>query len=101
MKHKDGKPGNQQDKETRVVPMTVMLVVLCGFSFYLGGIFCSEKNFELRNLKNVAKAVPAPKESAVAPLLIKPVSFPECSTEYQDYTPCTDPRVLQSLLYSR
>ncbi|PKI49955.1 hypothetical protein CRG98_029629, partial [Punica granatum] len=92
MKHKDGKPGNQPEKNTRVVPMTILLILLCGFSFYLGGIFCSEKNLDLRNLYNVAKAVPAPKESAVSPLQIKSVSFPECSIEYQDYTPCTDPQ---------
>ncbi|KAK4752280.1 hypothetical protein SAY87_021078 [Trapa incisa] len=92
MKHKDGKPGNRRDKETRVVPLTILLVVLCGLSFYLGGIFCSKKNFELRDLKNVAEAVSAPKESAVAPLHSRTVSFPECSLDYQDYTPCTDPK---------
>lgn len=90
MKHKDGKPFSQHDKSSKIVPMTLMLVVLCGFSFYLGGIFCSEKN--KIEATDVTKAIPSPKESAVAPLQIKSVSFPECSSEYQDYTPCTDPR---------
>ncbi|KAK2662705.1 hypothetical protein Ddye_001279 [Dipteronia dyeriana] len=90
MKHKDGKPFSQHDKSSKIVPMTIMLVVLCGFSFYLGGIFCSEKN-KIKAM-DVTKAVPSPKESTIAPLQIKSVSFPECSSEYQDYTPCTDPR---------
>lgn len=91
MKHKDGKPNSLSDKNSKIVPLTILFVVLCGFSFYLGGIFCSEKNrFEVRD---VTKAVPSPKESAVAPLQIKSVTFPECSSDYQDYTPCTDPRV--------
>lgn len=91
MKHKDGKPGSQPDKSSRVVPMSIMFVVLCGFSFYLGGIFCSEK--ERFVTKEVEKAVLSPKESSSSPLQIKSVAFPECSREYQDYTPCTDPRV--------
>ncbi|KAK4788039.1 hypothetical protein SAY86_019358 [Trapa natans] len=93
MKHKDGKPGNQQDKDVRVLPLTITLIVLCGLSFYLGGIFCSEKNELVGKLKAVAKAVPPPKEPTVSPLQIKPISFSECRVEYQDYTPCTDPRV--------
>lgn len=91
MKHKDGKPVYQQDKSSRVVPVTIMFIVLCGFSFYLGGIFCSEKHRFDAN--NIAKAVQSPKNSAASSLQIKSVAFPECSSEYQDYTPCTDPRV--------
>lgn len=93
MKHKDGKPNYQNDKNSnRVVSLTVLLVVLCGFSFYLGGIFCGEK--DRSDFKHVSiSSVPSPKDSAVSPLQVKSVSFPECSTEYQDYTPCTDPKV--------
>lgn len=97
MKHKDGKPGYQQDKSSRVVPMTIMFVVLCGFSFYLGGIFCSEKKrFEARDTNDVAKAaVQSSTDSAVSSSLqVKSVTFPECDSNYQDYTPCTDPTVL-------
>lgn len=90
MKHKDGKPGPHGDRGSRAVPISIMFVVLCGFSFYLGGIFCSERNrFET---KIVAKDVQSPKESSVTPLQIKPIKFAECSSDYQDYTPCTDPR---------
>lgn len=92
MKHKDGKPGPQGDKSSRLVPMSIMFVVLCGFSFYLGGIFCSEKS--RFDPMNVARDVQSPKGSVVTPLQIKPIEFPVCSNAYQDYTPCTDPRVL-------
>lgn len=99
MKHKDGKPGSQTDKSSRVVPMSIMVVVLCGFSFYLGGIFCSGK--ERFVIKEVEKPIQSPKESSSSPLQIKSLTFPECSKEYQDYTPCTDPRVsITSMLIS-
>ncbi|KAG6782575.1 hypothetical protein POTOM_011985 [Populus tomentosa] len=90
MKHKDGKPGSHPDKNSRAFPMAMMFVVLCGLSFYLGGIFCSER--DKIEVKDVAKVVSSPKESSVAPLQIKSTAFPECSSDYQDYTPCTDPR---------
>ncbi|KAL6979974.1 methyltransferase [Sarracenia purpurea var. burkii] len=92
MKHKDAKPAYQPNKSSRVVPMSIMFVVLCGFSFYLGGIFCSEK--ERYTAKDVAKVVESPKEAIAssAPLQIKSIVIPECGKDYQDYTPCTDPR---------
>ena len=89
--NKEAKPG-APDKGSRVLQLSVLFFVLCGFSFYLGGIFCSEKTrFETNDVKQIA--VPSAKESMAAPLQIKAVSFPECSPDYQDYTPCTDPRV--------
>ncbi|KAK3435236.1 hypothetical protein EUGRSUZ_D02595 [Eucalyptus grandis] len=92
-KDKDGKPWTPSDKKTRVVPLTILLVVLCGLSFYLGGIFCSGKDrFESVEVLDVAKSDASPKGSLASPLQIKSVSFPECSSDYQDYTPCTDPR---------
>ncbi|KAG7955991.1 hypothetical protein I3843_11G102000 [Carya illinoinensis] len=90
MKHKDGKPAPQGDKSLRLVPMSIMFLVLCGCSFYLGGIFCSEKS--RFDTKNVVSDVQSPKVSIVTPLQKKHVEFPECSSDYQDYTPCTDPR---------
>lgn len=92
-KDKDGKPWTPSDKKTRVVPLTILLAVLCGLSFYLGGIFCSGKDrFESVEVQDVAKSDASPKGSLASPLQIKSVSFPECSSDYQDYTPCTDPR---------
>lgn len=97
MKYKDGKQAPQGDKSLRLVPMSIMILVLCGCSFYLGGIFCSEKS--RFDTKNVASDVQSPKVSVVTPLQDKRVQFPECSSDYQDYTPCTDPRVLLISMY--
>lgn len=88
MKHKDGKP--IYEKNSRVVPLTVLLVVLCAFSFYLGKVYCPEKDRIVAN--GIGKAVESSK-GAVS-LQVKSVSFPECGIDYQDYTPCTDPNVL-------
>ncbi|XP_050212419.1 probable methyltransferase PMT20 [Mercurialis annua] len=90
MKHKDGKPISLPDKRSKVVSMAIMMVVLCGFSFYLGGIFCSDRNLAQTN-DVVTNSVSSPKDPAVAPLQTKSTAFPECSASYQDYTPCTDP----------
>lgn len=94
MKFKDdNKTGRQSEKSSRVVPIGIMFVVLCGLSFYLGGIFCSEKN------RISGEQVSKPVESKeVEPTVsgavqVKSVSFPECGAELQDYTPCTDPKV--------
>lgn len=92
MKSKEGKPGAYPDKSSRAVPMTLMFIVLCGFSFYLGGIFFSEKN--KFTTKIAVQSAQSRKDTAVSPLQIKPLTFPECGIDYQDYTPCTDPKVL-------
>ncbi|XP_010538339.1 PREDICTED: probable methyltransferase PMT20 [Tarenaya hassleriana] len=92
MKHKDGKQIPQQEKGSRIISLTILFVVLCGFSFYLGMIFCSEKDkIEAKDVARTALAS-SPKEPTVSPLQIKSFSFPECGTEFQDYTPCTDPK---------
>ncbi|KAL6005852.1 putative methyltransferase PMT21 [Asimina triloba] len=91
MKNRDLKHASQPDKISRVVPLTLMLLVLCGLSFYLGGIFCSEKNRIL--VKDLNQAVPSLKDSTSVSLQVKPVRFPECNSKLQDYTPCTDPAV--------
>ncbi|KAL1834359.1 hypothetical protein ACET3Z_004010 [Daucus carota] len=88
MKHKDGKLIH--DKNPRIVPLTVLLVVLCGFSFYLGKIYCPEKDRIVAN--DVAKAVPSSKAVVPVSMQVKSVSFPDCGVDYQDYTPCTDPK---------
>ncbi|XP_054791908.1 probable methyltransferase PMT21 [Prosopis cineraria] len=91
MKHKDGKPINLPDKKSKVVP-TAILLVLCGLSFYLGGFYCSNKDSIITNNIQKAMMMSSAKESSVAPLQIKPIIFPECNIDHQDYTPCTDPR---------
>lgn len=89
MGHKDGKP-YPPDKNSWKIPVALMVVVLCGFSFYLGGIFCSEKERYVTKEVNREDETETPRGNAVQ---TKAVSFPECSADYQDYTPCTDPRV--------
>lgn len=91
MKHNEGKVVHQIDKSSRVVPMTFMCIVLCGFSFYLGRIFCSEKN--MYEVDNITGLVESTKETISGPPNVKFMEFPECDMSYQDYTPCTDPKV--------
>ncbi|XP_047342035.1 probable methyltransferase PMT21 [Impatiens glandulifera] len=92
MKHKDGKPTPQLEKISRAVPISIMFCLFCGLSFYLGSIFCSEKDMYLIN--NIAKAAETCKKDVAesVPLQLKTISFSECSNDFQDYTPCTDPK---------
>ncbi|KAG0472556.1 hypothetical protein HPP92_014413 [Vanilla planifolia] len=89
MKNKDAKPGSSPDKTSRAVPMILMFILLGGLSFYLGGIFCSERNMLLAKV-SITKTL-TQKENVAAPLL-QSIRFPDCGIDYQDYTPCTDPR---------
>ncbi|KZV44503.1 hypothetical protein F511_25761 [Dorcoceras hygrometricum] len=88
MVNKDGNPTSPASKYSRTVTTAIMLLVLCGFSFYLGGIFCSEKDVFLTQAINKGTA----KDTSAGHLHIKAVSFPECTRDYTDYTPCTDPK---------
>ncbi|KAJ8513517.1 hypothetical protein OPV22_003951 [Ensete ventricosum] len=55
--------------------------------------FLNQNEEERQIIKKDARpAVQSSKETAVASLQIKAVEFPECGTDYQDYTPCTDPK---------
>ncbi|KAK4252654.1 hypothetical protein QN277_014399 [Acacia crassicarpa] len=91
MKYKDGKPINLPDKKSKVVS-TAILVLLCGLSFYLGGLYCSNSKDSIFT-NTIQKAIMnSPKESSVAPLQIRPITFPECTIDTHDYTPCTDPK---------
>lgn len=93
---KNGKQSSQPEKgSSRILSLTVLFIALCGFSFYLGGMFCSERvKIEANDVTSTTtKAVASPMKPTVSPLQIKSVSFPECSSELQDYTPCTDPKV--------
>lgn len=92
MKYKDGKPLVHPDKRSRVLLTAIVFLVVCGFSFYLGGIYCSQKDNVDENV-DVSRAVESLQDSSIAPLKLKAVVFSECNADYQDYTPCTDPRV--------
>jgi len=91
MKHKDGKLIHQPNKN-RSLTAAITIIVLCGFSFYLGGVFKSGNN-GVDVINTIQKSLDSPKQSSGS-LQIKPFSFPECGNDYQDYTPCTDPKVL-------
>ncbi|MED6184849.1 hypothetical protein PIB30_051409 [Stylosanthes scabra] len=90
MKHKDGngKPIHHPDKN-RNVSLAITVIVLCGASFYLGGVFSSGKD-PVVSITDHRNTNPS-SETAVS-LVTKAISFPECSKDYQDYTPCTDPQ---------
>ncbi|KAG6475088.1 probable methyltransferase PMT20 isoform X1 [Zingiber officinale] len=90
MKNKDLKPGVNPDKNYRIAQITLTFLFLCGFSFYLGSIFCSEKNRYFK--RDATPVIQSHHDTRVAPLKIKNVEFAECSLDYQDYTPCTDPK---------
>ncbi|KAK1417820.1 hypothetical protein QVD17_26954 [Tagetes erecta] len=87
---KHDKAARQNDKTTKILSTGLLFVVLCGLSFYLGGIFCHEKNRFL-GTEEVVKSTESPKKTISSSVQVKSVSFPQCSPDLQDYTPCTDP----------
>lgn len=88
---------------SRAVPVTLVVVVLCAFSFYLGGIYSTGRSL-LDSIQPAPTALLAlgaatttrrPSDDGQArPALASTaaVAFPECPADYQDYTPCTDPK---------
>ncbi|XAR69184.1 Sterol 24-C-methyltransferase [Bertholletia excelsa] len=94
MKEREAKQTSQPDRSSRVVPLAITIIVLCGLSFYLGGIFFSNKDLYFnREITKAMESESAKVDVACSgPLQIKSITFPECSIDYQDYTPCTDPR---------
>jgi len=77
------------ERASMLIPLILMSISLCAVSFYLGGLFFSEKE-KLMLLENGTSHPSLKADCAVAE--VKPVAFNECSIEYQDYTPCTDPK---------
>jgi SAM-dependent methyltransferase len=90
---------------SRAVPVALVVIVLCAFSFYLGGVYSTGRSLldaiqpapTLLTLGTTAAATdrhssdqphPATTSTAVAVA----VAFPECPADFQDYTPCTDPK---------
>ncbi|OIV92951.1 hypothetical protein TanjilG_20613 [Lupinus angustifolius] len=91
MKHKDGKPINLPNKNRKVI-LAITVIVLCGLSFYLGGMQCNTKNDGvLTNTNDNDNDIDLPKQN-LGSLQVRPINFPECSIDLQDYTPCTDPK---------
>lgn len=90
MKGKEGKYAYNANKGSKTIPMVLMIVALCGVSFYVGQMYSSEKesyeNAETTRISEYTK----PMEGG--PLQVSSTSFPECDAQFQDYTPCTDPK---------
>ncbi|OIW10720.1 hypothetical protein TanjilG_27666 [Lupinus angustifolius] len=89
MKHKDGKPINLPNKN-RNVTLAITVFVLCGLSFYLGGMQCNSQNDGVVT-NTIEKSLDLPKRT-LRSLQVRPINFPECSIGLQEYTPCTDPK---------
>ncbi|KAJ0774785.1 putative S-adenosyl-L-methionine-dependent methyltransferase [Helianthus annuus] len=89
MELKDHNQGRLRDQISKVVTVVIILV-LCHFSFYLGGLFCSMK-YEFVT-KEIAKSVESSEMTLSSSVQVEFVSFPQCSAKLQDYTPCTDPK---------
>ncbi|XP_074588192.1 putative methyltransferase PMT21 [Curcuma longa] len=63
------------------------IIILCVFSFYLGGVYYCDNTIAKEDARPTVQTL---KETSVPSLQIKSIAFPECSIDYQDYTPCTD-----------
>ncbi|RLN18483.1 putative methyltransferase PMT21 [Panicum miliaceum] len=86
----------------RAVPVALLVILLCAFSFYLGGVYSTGRSLldsiqpapTLLTLGTTAaqqsSALAQPAQSTTT--AVAAVSFPECPADFQDYTPCTDPR---------
>ena len=74
-----------------------MFIVLCAFSFYLGGVLFSDGNKLLT--QNAVSALLSNKKTSSHSSSLQPKisTFPECGIDSQDFTPCTDPKVHQHI----
>ncbi|XP_057825609.2 probable methyltransferase PMT20 [Cryptomeria japonica] len=89
MKDRESKAGMYPERSWRLVPLVLMFFSLCAVSFYLGGIYFTEKE-KLKLVENETSQPFLAAKCAVAS--VKTVAFDECSFQYQDYTPCMDPK---------
>ncbi|CAN6461325.1 unnamed protein product [Victoria cruziana] len=101
VKGKEHKLGTS-DRKFRALPAAVVVLLLCALSFYLGGIFCSGNPKLLeKQVVVVPQTGQTPEKVAVTSPQLKSVVFPECGIDYQDYTPCTDPKRWRKYGYNR
>ena len=96
MKYKDEKYEKAEKGSLKVLPKTVLLILLCGLSFYLGGLYYGKNIVQVSNVAKTGSSLDVDNSPQV-----KSVSFSECSSDYQDYTPCTDPRVYLIFFFSK
>lgn len=76
----------------RAVPVALMLLLLCGFSFYLGGIYSTGRTFTFSSTTTSIIPIVSTTKPEGSAIALDEVEFSECPADYQDYTPCTDPK---------
>ncbi|EPS59470.1 hypothetical protein M569_15334, partial [Genlisea aurea] len=69
-----------------VISKWLLLFLLFGMFFYLGGIYrrCEGNTDEIQDFRRL--------NEDTGHFQIKPVVISECDLDFQDYTPCTDPK---------
>eukprot|EP00246_Nothoceros_aenigmaticus_P005239 TRINITY_DN17148_c0_g1_i1.p1 TRINITY_DN17148_c0_g1~~TRINITY_DN17148_c0_g1_i1.p1 ORF type:complete len:606 (+),score=90.61 TRINITY_DN17148_c0_g1_i1:229-2046(+) len=85
MKEKESKIAFLKEKKQRLVPLALMVMSLCALSFYLGGVFSSDRT----GIRSDDESVKAGGAGCTAVVKLDPL--PACPLEQQDMTPCTDP----------
>lgn len=87
--------GMSPEKKSKIVPPALILLSLCALSFYMGGMFCSNKDDVLVQTEHGTdlKVADCQLQQTKVP------DFKECNITFQDLTPCMDPRVLHSAQY--
>jgi hypothetical protein len=88
MKERDAKDHVLPEKMSKHIPRALILLSLCAFAFYLGGLFCTEKDGVVINSYDEFSVTKNCQPQ------VKPSNFQECNISLQDITPCTDPHVL-------
>eukprot|EP00249_Psilotum_nudum_P001994 c14801_g1_i3 orf=431-2257(+) len=87
MKEREGKLGYVVEKVLKLLPLGLLLLSLCAFSFYLGSIFCSDKGKLLIQGDFLTNEV---KLGSCMPT--KYAKFEECNYTMHAITPCMDPQ---------
>ncbi|MCO5586645.1 hypothetical protein L7F22_040586 [Adiantum nelumboides] len=87
MKELEGFFSSSPEKKSRILPSALVLLSLCAISFYLGGIYGSDKDELLVQPSfNGADLKVSDCQSQS-----KITNFKECNITFQDLTPCMDP----------
>lgn len=90
MKENTTKPGYFGTGK-QLVPLTFMMLALCGISFYLGCAFSSTPSEQVL-VESVQTETSVAETTDCIPIF-KHVDFTPCNITLQDMTPCTDPKV--------
>lgn len=85
MKEREGKFSFTSEKTSKILPPVLLVLSLCSFAFYLGGIFCADKDPQQSAISGTDLKVAGCQPQA------KITKFKECNITLQDLTPCTDP----------